>query len=93
MSDTPETDKMRGYDPSWNGMLPYEFACRLERQRDEWMAVSSAKQKRLGDIREQRDAYAETLRQVLTMDPCADNSDTLSSIRERHPELAEAREP
>ena len=39
-------------------------------------------------LERQRDAYAETLRETLAIDPCADNSDILNAIRERHPELA-----
>jgi len=43
---------------------------------------------RYAEADRQRDAYAETMRETLAMDPCADNGDILNTIRNRHPELS-----
>jgi len=65
MSDTPETDELRGlfenHEHRANMGDVYELCESLERQRD---------------------AYAETLREILAMDP------DWTVIAKRHPELA-----
>lgn len=79
-SKTPDTDQFIEYAvrTDWNWRT---FARRLERQRNEWMDRTADALAQVGNLTEQRDAYAETLRALRV--ECYD------FIDQRHPELAE----
>jgi hypothetical protein len=82
MSDrpTPETDEA-SFSTVYQGELAMaSFARDLERQRDEWMDRTTDALAEVGNLTQQRDAYAETLR--LLRVECYD------FIDQRHPELS-----
>jgi hypothetical protein len=87
MSDrpTPETDAAtlnKWQDSCPLQVVPKSLAVALERQRDEWMDRTTEALAEVGNLTQQRDAYAETLR--LLRVECYD------FIDQRHPELAPA---
>lgn len=82
MSDrpTPETDAASFSTVYQGELVRASFARDLERQRDEWMDRTTDAFAEVGNLTQQRDDYAETLR--LLRVECYD------FIDERHPELS-----
>jgi hypothetical protein len=77
MTDTPETDTLYNPENGWTGVVPIDYARRLERERDnalsDWRQADTDSIRALherNEAREQRDRLAEALRDIANGTNC-----------------------